>query len=66
MNAPAVEAIDLVKRFGDTVAVDGVSFSVPTGAVLGLLESWRRCRSGHSGGGRRTEVPEWSGRRAVV
>ncbi len=37
MTAPAVEAIDLVKRFGDTLAVDGVSFSVPTGSVLGLL-----------------------------
>jgi ABC-2 type transport system ATP-binding protein len=34
---PAVEAIDLVKKFGDTVAVDGVSFVVPQGSVLGLL-----------------------------
>ena len=33
----AVEAIDLVKHFGDFVAVDGVSFAVPTGTVLGLL-----------------------------
>jgi ABC-2 type transport system ATP-binding protein len=38
MNAtPAVEAIDLVKRFGDNSAVDGVSFVVPEGTVLGLL-----------------------------
>jgi daunorubicin resistance ABC transporter ATP-binding subunit len=38
MNAgPAVEAVDLVKRFGDNVAVDGVSFVVPQGTVLGLL-----------------------------
>ena len=38
MNTPpAVEAIDLVKRFGETVAVDGVSFTVPEGSVLGLL-----------------------------
>jgi ABC-2 type transport system ATP-binding protein len=36
-SSPAVEAIDLVKHFGDTVAVDGVSFEVPTGTVLGLL-----------------------------
>jgi ABC-2 type transport system ATP-binding protein len=36
-GTPAVEAIELVKRFGDNVAVDGVSFSVPTGSVLGLL-----------------------------
>jgi ABC-2 type transport system ATP-binding protein len=35
--APAVEAIDLVKHFGATRAVDGVSFVVPTGTVLGLL-----------------------------
>jgi ABC-2 type transport system ATP-binding protein len=36
-TTPAVEAIDLVKHFGDTRAVDGVSFVVPTGSVLGLL-----------------------------
>ena len=35
--APAVEAVELVKHFGDTRAVDGVSFVVPTGTVLGLL-----------------------------
>ena len=35
--SPAVEAVDLVKRFGDILAVDGISFSVPTGSVLGLL-----------------------------
>jgi ABC-2 type transport system ATP-binding protein len=33
----AVEAVDLVKRFGDVAAVDGVSFTVPQGTVLGLL-----------------------------
>jgi len=33
----AVEAIDLVKHFADTKAVDGVSFAVPEGSVLGLL-----------------------------
>jgi ABC-2 type transport system ATP-binding protein len=33
----AVEAVDLVKHFGETVAVDGVSFVVPEGSVLGLL-----------------------------
>src|SRR3712207_7657334 len=36
-STPAVEAIDLVKHFGDTHAVDGVSFVVPEGTVLGLL-----------------------------
>jgi len=33
----AVEAIDLVKDFGETRAVDGVSLSVPAGAIYGLL-----------------------------
>lgn len=38
MNAPhAVEAIDLVKKFGNNTAVDGVSFVVPEGTILGLL-----------------------------
>src|SRR6478752_8165 len=40
-SSPAIEAIDLLKRFGDTAfdkpAVDGLSFTVPTGTVLGLL-----------------------------
>jgi ABC-2 type transport system ATP-binding protein len=36
-TAPAVEAVDLVKHFGETRAVDGVSFVVPAGTVLGLL-----------------------------
>ena len=45
---PAVEAIDLVKRFGDHVAVDHVSFEVPEGTVLGLL--------GPNGAGKTTTV----------
>jgi daunorubicin resistance ABC transporter ATP-binding subunit len=45
---PAVEAVDLVKRFGDTRAVDHVSFSVPEGSVLGLL--------GPNGAGKTTTV----------
>src|SRR5690348_7644072 len=36
-TAPPVEAIDLVKDFGDTRAVDGVSLAVPTGSIYGLL-----------------------------
>ena len=33
----AVEARDLVKEFGETRAVDGVSLAVPTGSIYGLL-----------------------------
>jgi ABC-2 type transport system ATP-binding protein len=36
-DTPAVEAIDLVKDFGDTRAVDGVSLSVPAGSIYGVL-----------------------------
>ncbi len=45
---PAIEAIELVKHFGETVAVDGVSLSVPEGTVLGLL--------GPNGAGKTTTV----------
>jgi len=39
MNAgnPAVEARDLVKTFGETRAVDGVSLAAPEGAIYGIL-----------------------------
>ncbi|KQU34919.1 caunorubicin/doxorubicin resistance ATP-binding protein [Rhodococcus sp. Leaf225] len=33
----AIEAVGLVKRFGDTVAVDGVDLAVPRGGVYGVL-----------------------------
>ncbi|HYO40285.1 MAG TPA: ATP-binding cassette domain-containing protein [Nocardioidaceae bacterium] len=44
----AVEAVDLVKRFGDNTAVDGISFAVPQGSVLGML--------GPNGAGKTTTV----------
>jgi len=44
----AIEADQLVKHFGETVAVDGVSFAVPRGTVLGLL--------GPNGAGKTTTV----------
>jgi ABC-2 type transport system ATP-binding protein len=36
-NALAVEAVDLVKDFDGTRAVDGVSLAVPPGSIYGLL-----------------------------
>jgi len=43
-----IEAEDLVKRYGETVALAGVSFSVPAGSILGLL--------GPNGAGKTTAV----------
>lgn len=43
-----IVAENLVKRFGDTVALDGLSFSVPQGALLGVL--------GPNGAGKTTAV----------
>ncbi|MDZ4236043.1 MAG: ATP-binding cassette domain-containing protein, partial [Dietzia sp.] len=47
-SAPAIEAIELVKRYGRDTAVDHVSFTVPPGTVLGLL--------GPNGAGKTTTV----------
>jgi ABC-2 type transport system ATP-binding protein len=48
MSGHAVEAVDLVKHFDETVAVDGVSFAVPEGSVMGVL--------GPNGAGKTTTV----------
>lgn len=42
----AVQLVELTRRFGDRVAVDGVSFDVPRGSIFGLL--------GPNGGGKTT------------
>ncbi|MFD1051346.1 ATP-binding cassette domain-containing protein, partial [Kibdelosporangium lantanae] len=43
-----IEAVDVTKRFGKVTALDGVTITVPRGAVLGLL--------GHNGAGKTTLV----------
>jgi 3-methyladenine DNA glycosylase AlkD len=37
VRTPIVTAADLVKRFGDNAAVDGVSFDIAEGEIFGLL-----------------------------
>ena len=37
MPPPAIQVIDIIKRFGNFTAVDGVSFSVEEGEIFGLL-----------------------------
>jgi hypothetical protein len=46
----SILAEGLVKRFGDTVALDGIDLAVRTGSVFGLLgwlavTSWPGCRA---------------------
>ena len=36
-DSPAVEAVRLVKHFGETRAVDGISLAVPAGSIYGML-----------------------------
>ncbi len=44
----AIQAEGLVKRYGDTVALDGIDLEVPTGTILGML--------GPNGAGKTTAV----------
>jgi ABC-2 type transport system ATP-binding protein len=46
--AVAIEAVDLVKRYGRTVALDGISMRVPAGEVFGFL--------GPNGAGKTTAI----------
>ena len=45
---PAVEVESLVKRYGELVAVDGLSLRIPRGQILGLL--------GPNGSGKTTTI----------
>ncbi|MGL4305543.1 MAG: ATP-binding cassette domain-containing protein [Mycobacteriaceae bacterium] len=47
-GSPAIEVNNLVLRYGDTLALNGVSFTVPEGTVLGVL--------GPNGAGKTTAV----------
>jgi ABC-2 type transport system ATP-binding protein len=47
-RAPVIEADGLRKAFGEQIAVDGLSFSVPAGSILGLL--------GPNGAGKTTTI----------
>jgi len=53
--SPAIEVTDLTKRYGDTRAVDGVSFSVEPGEVFAIL--------GPNGAGKSTTVEILEGHR---
>jgi len=48
VEQPVVEVVGLVKRYGDVLALDGVSIAVPTGNVVALL--------GPNGAGKTTAV----------
>lgn len=48
MSMPIVEVRDLTKRFGDALAVDGISFEIKPGEILGLL--------GPNGAGKTTTI----------
>jgi ABC-2 type transport system ATP-binding protein len=52
-----IEVTDLVKKYGDTVAVDGVSFTVDEGEIFGIL--------GPNGAGKTTTVECVEGLRAA-
>jgi ABC-2 type transport system ATP-binding protein len=47
-DANAIELLGLSKSFGDTVAVDEVTFAVPQGEVFGFM--------GHNGAGKTTTI----------
>ena len=57
LGAPIIEVRDLRKRYGDLVAVDGVSFEVAEGEVFGIL--------GPNGAGKTTTLEMIEGMRPI-
>jgi ABC-2 type transport system ATP-binding protein len=55
MSDAAVEVVDLVKRYGDKIAVNGLSLTVPEGAITAVL--------GPNGAGKTTTVETCEGYR---
>ncbi|MGZ4632231.1 MAG: ABC transporter ATP-binding protein [Actinomycetes bacterium] len=55
MPPPAVEVVDLVKRYGEKAAVDGLSLTVPIGSITAVL--------GPNGAGKTTTVETCEGYR---
>ncbi len=47
-NAPAIEVLELTKKFGDFIAVNNISFNVPRGEIFGFL--------GPNGAGKTTTI----------
>jgi ABC-2 type transport system ATP-binding protein len=45
---PAISAVELVKKYGEVTALDGLSFTIPSGTVFGLL--------GPNGAGKSTTI----------
>ena len=48
MGTPAIETHELTRRYGDTIALDRLSLTVPQGEIFGFL--------GHNGAGKTTTV----------
>jgi ABC-2 type transport system ATP-binding protein len=44
MSEIAVQAETLTKHYGDSVAVDGISFTIEAGSITGLLGGTGRAR----------------------
>ena len=55
MSATAVEVVDLVKRYGDKIAVDGLSLTVERGSITAVL--------GPNGAGKTTTLETCEGYR---